>query len=450
MTNIQHLRLLSAMLLLSTVISAQEVSITDFRIPESRYRTLMFTLNGGLGNNWSGGNPNFMYSNASKNIYFMVDHSIGLSSEEVNYSFGTTMSGGTSANNDRNERPVSSPKLLTSDNSNENIEITYNGSYSRYITPDELYWFAASGGNGTYSLSHSSNAEDGVDQYRNFNKNQNYAMNLSGGIGYGRTRDARSVVVILRIMEKLMEDGYLTRTLSNDEVIALAERYEAALTNNIEHSRPKKYIVKIIFEDLLEKGLITTDKVIAYATERTVEVFQEGIYPRVFGWSVQAGPNIYRTEQIYRSQSPFGWTSKEGGNDLVLHGSYGYPFSTQLHWSSNATILLPIYGRQNRVDYSLTSKFIYEVSERISSIISANLSRSNYYVDGSAYSQGMFRFTNYFNLFSELHYFIEDQISFSIRGSYSDQVQRTEPTWGSSKQIDDYYSLTFGVNYRIF
>lgn len=450
MKNIQYLRLLSAMLLLSTVMSAQEVSITDFRIPESRYRTLLLTLNGSLGDSWSGGNPNSMYSNDSRYIQCIADHSIGFNSEEVNYSFAANISGGLSAGSDRTETPYSIPKVMNGEHTSEDFDMNLNGMYSRYITPDELYWFAASGGNGSYSLFRSSNVEDGVNKNRYFNKNQNYAVHLSGGIGYGRTRDARSVVVILRIMEKLSEDGYLTRTLSNDEIIALAERYEAALTNNIEHSRPVKYIVKIIFEDLMEKGLITTDKVIAYATERTAEVFQEGIYPRLFGWTVQAGLNIYRTEQISNSQNPFGWNSREGGNDLVLRGSYGYPFSTQFHWTSNAAILLPIYGRQNRVDYSLSSMLIYEVSERISTIVSANLNRSNYYMDGTSYPQGLFRFYNSFTVYSEFHYFIEDNISFSIRGGYSDQVQRTEPTWGSSKQIDDHYSFSFGLNYRIF
>ncbi len=436
--------------LLVNALSAQEISITDFRIPESRYNAMMLSLNGNLSSNRSGGDPTSTSSNFVRNLQFMSSHSLGFNSEDLNYYLMTFVNGSTSRGENQNDRSNVTPKRIRNINFNEGLNINYNGEYSRYITPDEIFWFTGSNGNGSYSFNRYFDEWDGAAQPVTFNKTQNYAVSLSAGIGYGKTRNARSVIVVLRILEKLTEDGYLTRELSQSETMALAEKYEAALTNNYEHSRPTKYIVRTIFDDLLEKGLITTEKVIAYATERTAEVFQEEIYPRLFGWTVQAGPNIYRTEQLWFSQNAYKWNAREGGNDLMIKGTYGYPFSTQLHWTSGATVLVPFYGRQNRVDYSFSTTLYYEVSERISAECSANLYRSNYYTDGSVSNDGRFYFSNYLHLSSEFNYYIEDHLSFFVRGNFYDNVQRMESKAYSYKNINDYYSVTFGVNYKVF
>ena len=111
------LRISAVLFLTSMMLSAQDVSITDFRIPESRYRTLSLSLSGNLGENWTGGVPAGTGSNGSQGIQCMADHYAGFNSEETNYALTVHLSGGATSGSDQYERQNTVPKVWKNDRS---------------------------------------------------------------------------------------------------------------------------------------------------------------------------------------------------------------------------------------------------------------------------------------------------------------------------------------------
>ncbi|MFZ4619503.1 MAG: hypothetical protein ACOYNS_03015 [Bacteroidota bacterium] len=439
-----------AIILLSKMLPAQDVSITDFRIPKSQFHTLQFTLNGDVGQNRQGGGSYMTGSSSWNNYRLQAEDQLFYNSEERSYSFEAIVQGATVGNENHFHQTTILPKEQLQVYRNDGISIYYGGQYSHYITADKFYWFVSSGGNGNYEYRHNSNEQDGVVQSDGFNKIRNFSVSVIGGIGFGKMRDAQVVIVILRIIEDLNKDGYLVRELSGEEVMELASLYQTAIATNASHERPSKFIMKIIFDFLLEKNAVTDEKIIAYAAGRTSEVMHEQIYPRMFGWNIQAGVGASHSEQRQSAQSSYERFLRSDARDLMIIGNYGYPLSTLLHSYSSASIGIPIIGRQNRLNFSVGSGLTYELSNRISSDISVAYSRSASFTTGNLFTDEQFEFGNTFTASAGLNFFIEDFISLSVQTGYVDNLRRLEQVSNMSRTINDNYNVTFGVNYRVF
>ncbi|MFZ4619504.1 MAG: hypothetical protein ACOYNS_03020 [Bacteroidota bacterium] len=446
----RSVRISAVLFLVSMMLSAQDVSITDFRIPESRFHTMQFMLNGELSANRQGGSPTWTSSMSRSNYQISAEHQLSYNSEERSYGFHMLLRGTSYGNENRYNQTTFLPNEQIQSYRSDGLMILYDGQYSPYISPDELYWYAASSGFGTYDFHHTSLEQDKVNQGIGFNKYQIFNINIRGGIGYGKMRDARSVIVVMRIIENLTQDGYLLRSLTREEIIELAAQYQTAVAVNSSHERPSKFIMKIIFDYLLEKGAVNNEKIVAYASERTAEVFHEQIYSRMFGWTIQAGLSVGHSEQRSTSQFPPVGFNKSDDRDIIIEGKYGYPISTLLHSFSSIVLLVPVEGRQNRVGYDVSTGLTYELSERISTDIGVSYFRTGSYISGNMYGGDRFEFGNVLSAEAGVNFFVEDFITLTVRGSYFDNLNRTERTSYATRSIYDSYDLTFGVNYRIF
>ncbi len=445
----RSLRIFAVLFLVSMMLSAQDVSITDFRIPESQYKRLSLGLTGNLNGYSQGGSPSYNVLENVLNAGFNVDHTFRMNSEDRSYIAHFFVGTGFRNSTTRQNTDYSSPQNSENKDKNEFLSINYNVSHSSYITPDELFWYGASQGNGMQTLNRQQSTSTTNPVSLSFNKQQNISVTIGAGAGYGKVRDARSVVTILRILEVLTEEGFLTRTLSNTEIIALAESYEQILINSKEHDRPAKYITKIIFDDLNGKGLITTEKIIAYSVMRSSEVFSEQVFSRVFGWTVQTGFEFHQTESKYSGNSFYTDYVITKGHHWVIEGQYGYPLTVQLHFNASATVSFPVISDQKRVGASLAGSVTYEIGNRIAASWTSMYGKNSSHITnqfGSAY----IRSSDFIQSSLQFDYFLEDNISLNIIGAYNEFLTRSFSNGYNSRFVDDTYSITFGLNYRIF
>jgi hypothetical protein len=436
-------------LFFSSLVTAQtNISLFDFRIPESQYKKMIIGLSGstygGRYSESSGTNSvDRRYSGSAS-----IDNAAGFYSEAASFNYSLYMIGtqryGAMENNYLNTNPLN----VRRNEETENLNLNYAVQYSKYGIIDQAYYFIGSNGSGTYGLSHQDYTEDGVEKSNYFYKQRQYSASLSGGIGFGRIRNAHSVIVVIRILENLNDDGILERELSEDEIWELVELYESAQVINIEHQRPSKYIVRIIFEALTDKGLIRADVSTSYSSSRTIEVFQEQIYPRLTGWTVQVGPSISRTGFGSWDSNTEKSLTAITGNYIVISGFYGYPLTLNLHSITNASIALPIYGNQKRVNYYVGTELYYEISERISTSLGVQYIRSNT-THSSNYSIDSRQFSYYLSSDIEINYYIEDNISLYIRGTFNDYSYRTERDNFGYRSVSYNDRLDFGVSYKI-
>ena len=445
-------QMLCLMMLLAVVSFsfAQDISIEDFRIPVSQYKRLFVGLDGNLNSNSTGGDPNSNYSNGSNSLGISLSNTFGYNSEEKSFLFSLTGNGEIGRTNNKNQYANYTPAENTSEQRREGLTASLQLQYSSYVTPDKIYWYASSQNNGYYSLYRHKDDTNGVNRSTNFDKQRRFDVSLGAGVGYGKVREGSSVFAVVRIIEKLMEDGYLTRDLTKEEILMLVEKYEKRVVYNYEHERPAKYILRDLFEELIEKGLLTNQNAFAYATSRTDEVLHESIYPRIFGWTIQTGLQVRRYQYNYSSTYSLGEAlDREMGNDWVIQATYGYPLSLYLDWYSQAGLAVPIYGKQNRVDQYVSTYLYCEISERISTKIGCLFSKGNTYQE-SRNSVPTYNFGSRLSPSAEFYYFLEDALNFNITASYSDYLTKREPSSLQSRYVQDSYAVTFGLSYRIF
>jgi hypothetical protein len=430
----------------SVFLNAQEVQITDFRIPESRFSRLNLHMDGDLGGNWGGSTNGWENTWDSYRYATTLEHSHSYNSESNRYSVFATLNGVKQFSKNSSTSPTSVSKYSYDA---ETSLLTMNMKYASYLVPDA--WFIAGKVHGyaQYNLGKDFNESNGSAPQNHFRKTTNYNGTAGIGIGYGNVRNARSVIAILRIMENLTDDGFLTRRLSREETVDLVEKYEAELTNSNQYDRPVKHIAKMIFAELIAKGVITSDAAIAFAVERSAEVLTEQIYSREFGWTIQTGPEVIHTEQLMESDNNSDLYSKRTSDNWIIEGEYGYPFSLTLHWYSSAVVKLPVLGPQKRVGYEFNSSLYYEIGEKISTV--AGLS----YRRGISYEY--FQLTNNTEYLSDsfftslqFNYFLEDNIFVSVQGMYSDNLYIFEQQLKRYRQTQGNYQVIFGLNYRIF
>jgi len=458
--------LLLTLVITPTVLFAQQdVSIWDFRIPETNYQSLTGSLSGRWGKTddystyYSSGMLQYHSSNSSKNsnFYSTIFYNFANYNENNSLEIGARVTGqGYYQSSDGGDSYPNPHYQLSQLNTQYNVNISPDILYSNYIVPDTWHWFAK--GSGNYSFNQYINNSyatysDGSNSYDStFMKNNSWSASVSGGIGYGKLRDGSSVFAVLRILDKLSEDSVLVRPLTKDEVLQIVDIFARKAEYSFTQDRYEKYFMELVFGQLQKMGVLKDNAATAYSVLRAVEVLSEQIEPRLFGWRARLGLQRSFREEVSGVSGIYPWNYTSSYHwyfrDFIsLALEYGYPLTLNLHVNSNLSIEIPFIDYQRKIDYTYLLAGIYQIGERIDATISGSVSRTtdllfqptdeNVFLRNVQYTAGIsFRF------------FIENNISFNVGCRYSEYYQDSFSLSSSGNNVTKYPTMSFGLNYR--
>jgi len=430
--------------LLISITVAQEVSLNDFRIRESRYQRWDIQTSGLLSFNSQGITNNVQFGNM-ESIDLGTAFNRAYESEDRFYSVSIQLSANTAKHYSRLNGQWDT---AYSTSRREELWFDIQAQYGKYLVPDSWYLFAETNIDTYRGLSRSEGRSTNTLPFMSFNKNTSLYGNLTGGIGYGKMRDARAVIVIVRILEDLSEEGVLVRPLSNEEIIAMAEQYHADLTTTGEFDRRTKHLIGTIIGDLMEKGLITAQKSIGYVTGRSIEVFSEQIYPRPIGWKVKTGPVI--NDNQWREQKDNGSNRffKNPRHRWEVSGEYGRALTQQMHFTSSAAIDIPVLSWQKQLEGRFMSMLTHEIGERSSAMVSLSWNKteiiSNINNPGAGHNT-----TSSYTLAGQYSYLLEDNLLFSAGIDFTESRSIGEQLFMTTRMIRTSGSVHFQLQYRI-
>jgi hypothetical protein len=453
----------------AVLFAQQDVSIWDFRIPETKYQRLTGNLSGGWNNteqnntDYSFGAPQDHSSNSTKSSSVQSTLAYNFANYNENNSLEITANVTGQANHqssDGSQSYVTSIPLMYSALSsqvytNYNVEIAPAILYSNYIIPDTWHWFAE--GSGNYSFNqyiNNSNTtySDGSYSYDStYFKNNSWSASVSGGIGYGKLRDGSSVFAVLRILDKLTEDSMLIRPLTRDEVLRIVDIFARRVEYTYTQDRFVKYFMEDVFGQLQKMGVLKENAATAYSVLRAVEVLSEQIAPRLFGWRARLGVQRSFTEGVSGASGmyPQNYTSSYLWyfRDYVsLAFDYGYPLTLNLQVNSSLSIEIPFIDYQRKIGYMFQIAGIYQIGERIDATISGSVSRTTDLFQGT--DENEFLRNMQYNAGISFRFFIENNINFNVSCKYSEYYQDNFSLSYSRNSASKYPTISFGVSYR--
>lgn len=445
-------KILIASLFFSVVSVAQPVSITDFRIPTSRYERLVGSLSG----NWNRNSMDYLLSPPSSYLDNNANFNNSFSYVLGQFSEDRSLEITASTNATYSSSTTSSDESAGSyhDESSSNVARIYVFPlvrYNSYIEPDTWFWSAQVQGNGIYGYGHNDNRQRSpyLDTASSgFSRDKDYQYSLSAGIGYGKMRDGQSIFAALRVLDKLQEDGALVRPLTRDETLRLAD-YLARLSEYVySEDRYSKFLMEDVFKTLDSMQVIKGGAASAFDVMRAFEVVQyERIEPRLFGWRVSAS--------VLRSASENGISTNEyltmihnAMEYLQLQSDYGYPLSLNTQLAASGSLLIPRKDSARRIGVTFAGSLIYQVTDRTDLSLGYSFTRTS----SSLATDDSEDFTRdyYHRLSARLQIFVENDVTFTVSAGY--QYQKSTlflpanffgtPTAYSSTMA------SFGVTYR--
>jgi hypothetical protein len=181
-------------------------------------------------------------------------------------------------------------------------------------------------------------------------------------------RDGTFVFRALRIIERLREDGLITRELSRREMLGLVDRVARRREYTTNFERPDKYFVRDIVDELTETGVIAPGAVTPYSTLRIVEGLQENLALRMFGWRV-----YYAFDDVHnqhKSEAYYNTVSFESYSDGWAHihefgFEFGHPLSLFTHLSGRCVLDVPVHQHQTQSTISTSATIVHQVGERL-------------------------------------------------------------------------------------
>ena len=423
----------------------------DYRIPESRYKNLFGGIQGSFGN-FNSGNATRENADVSSNMNFSFSSMNGFDNENESYLLRTSLYGSFGQNSNSYAYHSTTPSTRKESSMGESMSLNLFGRYAFYLMPDALYLYGASTVGGYYGFSRHETDTNNVHEQSYFDKDRRLEGNLSAGFGYGKMRDASAVFFVVRIIEKLNEDGFFTRELSKEEILTLVDIVAKKNEYDISYVRPRKYLLNDILNNLETMNVLKENRISAYEVGRIDEVFQEYIFPRMVGWTVDAGIFIGRNQsENFNDQYAYVYKQfyRSDINNIITSAKYGHAFSLFLHWYSAVTFNVPVYGKQNRVDQEIISVLTYQAGEKINNEFRVRYSKINQYQYGSITTE-WYRFYNSFSIVNSVRYFVENNVYFSFTVDYFDEMNIDERNVLSNRSTANGMGLSFGLNYRFY
>jgi len=326
------------------------------------------------------------------------------------------------------------------------LSITPYWSSAIYLTPDGVFIFGNLKGSGYYNFERSELNDRGVE-ISSSRRRRSYSADISAGFGYGKVRDGRVVFQVIRVIEKLDEDGLLTRPLGREEILGIVDIFARQREYTTNYERFAKYFFRDLLGELSSLGVIKGGNVDVYSAFRAQEVLSEEIQPRIFGWRIQLGLRHFSFQE--HDESPSGTFSTKWRNDYALvSADYGYPLSVYSHTRFSLSSVYPLFGNERNADLQIEGLFIHEVGERIEATLEVSHSIS---FDNNAlfrsFSGGKSRMDK---VQANFNFFVEDNVSLIVSTAYEDFTRnyvypsQNEYRSGSSLIVE------FSIRYRFF
>ncbi len=424
--------LLSHLIILS-FLTAQNISIDDFRIPSVKYSTLQLSAAGkfeSYDSDWGPGNGG--YSNGHRTVNSMLNFRDVSYDEQNSLSLSAVFR---SSFEKFKFREFNNGFMTQEYNSREREELDLGIEYLRYLEPDRYYLTAGMTLNGNYHW---------YEEFRRtteyHGKDRSVSSDIRIGAGIGKIREGSSVYTALRILEKLGERNLLRRELTTEEITSIVEVIAKKDQFSSDQERFEKYFFGEITKELEERNLLISEKLDAYDVLRVSEVLQETILPRFFGMSLEAGSmtDYYYRDDVqanprYNSYHRYVQEYKGFSHEMYLEGKYGTPFSLRSHFFIVLTAEFPNQGnRYTLLQTRSVSTFLHQFTDRFSGDLTVTLFKEIDYLSGIK-STG-FGMKNS----ASVRYFIENNIFFTFSGDYHYNVSNS------------LLGFEFGLNYRFF
>ena len=458
--------LLVLVIIPAVLFAQQDISIWDFRIPETKYQRLTGSLSGGLMTT-DINNADILQdhsSNSSKIASVQSTLSYNFANYNENNSLEITALVAGQANynsNDGNSLDATSYyQSLSQEQTYYNVNIMPDVLYSNYIVPDTWHWFVE--GSGNYSFNQNINNTNNTSSDGSFNHDSSYAKNdswnasIGGGIGYGKLRDGSSVFAVLRILDKLAEDSIFIRPLTKDEVLQIVNIYARQVEYVYTQDRYVRFFMEDIFGQLQKMGVLKNNTATAYSVLRAVEVLSERIEPRLFGWRARIGFQRTYTSDITASDDvyPMYYTSNyiwDFRDYVTLALDYGYPITLNFQVNSSLSIEIPRIDYQRKIGYTFQLAGIYQIGERIDAKVSGSVSRNSSFYTMNNYQEidqnYFFRILQY-NASVSFRFFIENNVNFNVSCGYMEYHDDTFSPSSPGNSVYKSPTINFGVTYR--
>ena len=247
------------------------------------------------------------------------------------------------------------------------------------------------------------------------------------GLGYGRFINATALRKAVRIEDFLFEEGVISDFLPKDTMIELGQiiEKEGEYRNLYGGRSYQQYWYEDMSSEINKTGLVTGGGNIGpIGILRMREVLtQETISDRFFGWDVNAGIQYQLQTRDKNVERP--------PPALAVNMRYSRPISWQIQVNTDFKLDTP-FNDDFRREYNVRQnvEFIYEITNRIAFVTSNTL-----HINKKRDQDARFRYTSNINF----TFFVENAISLSA----IEQISKEEG-------YPFRQSLLFALTYRIF
>jgi hypothetical protein len=401
----------SFMALLCINALAQNASIGDFQLPETKVERLFGSLNlnvKGYDTLGYAGFANFQYYSIYTSLPYSYTYGINLNTKK-----GAII------------LPVDSLQPFLYYPSQSRLY----GDIKKYINDESMIFY---GGQFNSDLIIYDETIFDPAMYRLYSK-----VGLGGG--YGRIVPATGMAQALRIQEYLLNEKLITSEFSRETLIELASH--CAKLNEYAEKSGDRHPIEWYTD--LEKILVATGKLdnnrfSPYALLRVEEILaRERIYERMIGWRLSGYLNYVNTYHGGYFANPINRFRNDLGTFLQL--DLGYPITNNLHFNHNT-----YYNNQTNIDDG--SDIISTLIHSESSIIYKLSNRIDFKIDYIFNSYNSDYHSEYQSLDFNMYYYIENNIFLLLNAKLTDRKDSFNSLYynGTYKDI----SLSFG--YRFF
>ena len=374
---------------ISSNVSAQNVSVTDYQVPVSAADRLLidFSMNhatSGSDATTSKGNIGGIYKRFYDSLPF-------------GYSIDVIGSGLVDKN-------------IVTDEYNTNYQVNGDAGVKKYLMQNSAALKDLFG-----SVRASSNMLTDYDQP---------ASSLTVGVGYGRFIEATDLAKAVRIEEFLIKEGELTDHLTKEAILEISK-----IINREEEYRDKygDTYEKEWYQDMetvmRESGLLKEDGLGAIGILRIEEVLErEDIADRFYGWDVTLGSKFDIT-------LPFTDQDRSPAN-LDVSASYARPIAWRWQVSERISMNTPFDNFGTAFSSLLSSDISYELSNRVDVRLRHLLQLEKLEADDAKISH---------SLGASFIYYIENNLNLVV----TEQITK-------APEDDIISDFTVVLNYRVF
>lgn len=345
----------TVVLLLASCAAAQNVSITDYRVPVSSAKSLI---------------ANLFYNYASKGDTTISDvGTVGLVYKQFYSSLPLSW-----------RIDVSGTGTKLSDDTSHTVDLaTY---FNKYLSDDgDFFGYAG------LTASH-------VEGYKQIDSRG------SVGMGYGRFIAATAFAKAIRVDQYLLKEDVITGHLGRKDLITLGNIIEREGEFQDEHGTAyKPYWYEEMEKVIKASGKLKGDTLGAMGVLRINEVlFEEVIHDRYYGWDVRAG--------VGHEITTFDKSDTQGSVEAGF--SFAYPMGLKSQWNHRTNYSTPFENMGEAYGITSVTDYIYELSNRIDLMGSYQLQYDKASADEDAIDGHSIR--------AAFIYYLENQVNISVTG----------------------------------